>query len=188
MSILYKSPNCGEIELLMTEAEPSYIFSRVPENGTLVEWGCGGSTVFFLDNLKENQYFITIEHNKAWYDKMVDRVKDHPNKDRHVFLFIPPHEIPNNYYARPEEEMPCGLGEYICPDMDIITTADVFLVDGIARGPIAAFLSRKVKSGAEVIIHDYKGRENWYDWAVACYDYSKQPDDMVLVHMANSQL
>jgi hypothetical protein len=69
--------------------------------------------------------------------------------------------------------------------MDIIEAGDVFLVDGIGRGPTAAFLSRRVKDSAHVIIHDYKGRELWYDWAANCYDHKVIPEDMVLVHMSN---
>lgn len=184
MSIIHNSPTCGDIELLMEPAEPGYIFGLLPEDGTLVEWGCGGSTIYFLDNLNENQLLVSIEHNKQWYDAISEKIKDHPNIDRHVFLYIPP-EIPNNYYARPEEEMGCGLTDYICPDMEIIEAGDVFLVDGIGRGPTAAFLSRRVKDSAHVIIHDYAGRELWYDWAANCYDHKVVPEEMVLVHMSN---
>lgn len=187
MSITHKSPNCGDIELLMQPREPQYILDLVPENGTLVEWGCGGSTVYFLDNLKEGQTLVSIEHNEQWYNKILDLVKNHPNVDKHVFLYIPP-EIPNPYYARPEEEHPCGLRDYICPDVDIIEQGDVFLVDGIARGATAAFLAVRAKKEAQVIIHDYLGRENWYDWAVQCFDYSVQPEGTVLCHMAYTEI
>lgn len=187
MSIEYNSPHCGPTTLLMETAEPEYIYSLLPEEGTLVEWGCGGSTVFFLDNLKENQYLISIEHNDKWFEDMSEKLKDHPNIDRHVFLYIPP-EIPNPYYARPEEEMACGLEDYINFDMDTIKTADVFLIDGIARGPTAAFLSNHVKDSAQVLIHDYKGRELWYHWAALCFKHSVVPEECILLHMSNSEI
>jgi len=187
MAIEYDSKTCGPTTLLMTEVEPGYIFDLLPDDGTLVEWGCGGSTIYFLDHLKEGQTLVSIEHTEDWYDTISEKIKDHPNIDRHVFLLIPP-EIRNTYYARPEEEMGCGLSEYICPDIDLITSADVFLVDGIGRGPTAAFLSRKVKESAHVIIHDYQGRELWYDWAANCFDYRKELEDATLVHLSNSPL
>lgn len=187
MGLIYNSAHTGDIEILMTESEPSYIYNLLPDNGTLVEWGCGGSTIYFLDNLKESQYLVSIEHNKQWYDKISALVETHPNKDRHIFLYIPS-EIPNPYYARPEEDMGCGLTEYICPDMNLIKTADVFLVDGIGRGPTAAFLSRRIKQDANVIIHDYQGRELWYDWASNCFDYKVKPATMTLCHMSNTKI
>lgn len=185
--MIYNSQVCGEIEILMQPEEPGYILGLLPEDGTLIEWGCGGSTIYFLDNLKDTQYLVSIEHNKDWYDNISDRIKNHPNIDRHIFLYIPS-EIPNNYYGAPEEEMGCGLTEYICPDIEIIKSADVFLVDGIGRGPTAAFLSNKVKSTAQVIIHDYEGRELWYDWAANCYDHKVVPTNMILIHMSNSAI
>jgi hypothetical protein len=187
MAIVYNSPNCGDTEILMTEAEPGFIAGLLPDQGTLVEWGCGGSTVYLLDHLKPDQMLVTIEHNYDWYTKIKAKLEAHPNKAQHVFLYVAP-QINNSYYARPEEEMPAGLTEYICPDIDLIKSADVFLVDGIGRGAVAAFLSRMAKPTADVIIHDYAGRENWYDWAVNCFDYHKVPDQMVLVHMSNTKL
>ena len=187
MSTAYYKSQLGEIEIQMTEAEPSYIMGLLPENGTMVEWGCGGSTLYFLDNLKDGQYLISVEHNKQWYDKISDRIKEHPNIERHIFLYIPS-EVTNTYYARPEEDMGCGLAEYICPSMDIIKTADVFLVDGIGRGPTAAFLSKKAKQDAHVIIHDYQGRETWYGWASNCFHYQVSPADMTLCHMSNTPI
>jgi len=187
MAVTYKSAHCGDIDILMNEGEPSYIYGLLPDDGTLIEWGCGGSTVYFLDNLKENQYLVSIEHNKQWYDKISNLIENHPNIDRHVFLYIPS-EIPNNHYARPEEDMGCGLTEYICPDIDIIQSADVFLVDGIGRGPTAAFLSKKARQDAHVIIHDYQGRELWYDWASNCFDYKVIPENMTLCHMSNTKI
>lgn len=188
MAIKYDSPNCGEIELLMEPDEPAYIYGLLPDEGTLVEWGCGGSTIYFLDQLKPGQTLVSIEHNQNWYEKISETIANHPNIDQHVFLFIPPDGVANSYYARPEEEMPCGLEDYIVPDMDLIESADVFLVDGVARGPTAAFLARKAKDTAHVLIHDYKGRENWYHWAARCFDYEYIPDDMVLCHMSNTKI
>lgn len=182
MSIIHNSPTCGDVEMLMEPAEPGFIYGLLPEDGTLVEWGCGGSTIYFLDNLKESQYLVSIEHNAEWYEKVSEMIKDHPNIDRHVFLFIPPDGVTNNYYARPEEEMPCGLNEYICFDIDTIKQADVFLVDGIARGPTAAFLATVTKPEAHVIIHDYRGREGWYGWVENCYANHEKPEGMVLCH------
>lgn len=189
MNVEYDSPHCGKMAILMTEVEPEYIFGLLPEDGTLVEWGCGGSTVYFLDHLKENQYLVSIEHNADWYNKVSELIKDHPNIDRHVFLYIPS-EVPNPYYGRAEEDMGCGLTEYICPDIDLINSADVFLVDGIGRGPTAAFLSRRTKESAHVIIHDYKGRETWYDWAANCFDHQKKLDEggATFIHLSNSPI
>ena len=188
MSETYNSLHCGDIEILMQLDEPAYIYDLVPEEGTLIEWGCGGSTMYFLDHLKPGQTLVSIEHNRQWYDQVSERIQNHPNIEQHVFLFIPSDGVSNTYYARPEEEMPCGLEDYIVFDMDTIKTADVFFLDGVARGPTAAFLSRQAKDTAHVLIHDYKGRENWYHWAARCFDYEYVPESMVLCHMSNTKI
>jgi hypothetical protein len=185
---VYNSPYCGDVSIQMESKEPGYILNLLPENGTLVEWGCGGSTVVFLDKLLPGQRLVTIEHNYEWYSKIKEFLKNHPNSSQHTFYYIQP-TMNNPYYARPEEECPCGLEEYMCPDIDLITTADVFLVDGIGRGPTAAFLANKTKKNAHVIIHDYRGREPWYNWAVQIFDYNNQPTFLSsLIHMSNSKI
>lgn len=187
MGIPYNSPHCGFIELHMEPKDPKYILELLPEEGTLVEWGCGGSTVYFLDNLKEGQTLVTIEHRKDWYDSISNQIKNHPNLDSHVFLFVPS-DIPNNHFAKPEEETPCGLADYICPDVDLIEQGDVFFVNGVARGAVVAFLSRRARQDAHVILHDFNSRVDWYGWAVPCFDYSVEPDDMIILHLSNTQI
>lgn len=189
MSLQYQSPVCGKTDILMQQIEIDYVKSLFPDNGLMIEWGCGGSTIYFLDHLKPNQHMISIEHYQEWYDKVADKIKHHPNGTRHILYHykrIP--EIPKNYYAQPEEETPVGLEQYICPDLDKIKNADVLFVDGIARGPTAAFLSRRVKDSAHVLIHDYGGREAWYDWAANCFDYKKVLDGASLIHLSNSPI
>ena len=39
-----------------------------------------------------------------------------------------------------------------------------------------------------MIIHDYVGREIWYDWAVHQFSHNIQPKGTVLAHMSNSEI
>lgn len=187
MGIPYNSPHCGVLELHMEPKDPKYILGLVPENGTIVEWGCGGSTVYFLDHLKEGQTLVSIEHRKDWYENISSQIKNHPKLENHIFLFVPS-DLPNNHFAKPEEETPCGLVDYICPDVDLIEQADVFFVNGVARGAVATFLSRRAQPHAHVILHDFTTRGGWYDWVVPCFDYSVQPDDTIILHLSNTNI
>jgi hypothetical protein len=160
-----------EIDTVVSE------ISNLGSDGLMVEWGSGGSTVKWLESMKDNQRLISIEHNKEWYDKVNGYVQSRDDiKNRFTYhhqvekypatepLRITNHEYPHQVGSILEEH-PIGLDKYFFPDADILN-ADIFFIDGLSRGVIALmvnFLAQK--DNAVVYIHDYVGREHWYDWA-----------------------
>lgn len=151
----------------------------IPDDGYIVEWGMGGSTLIFADQLKPQQHLISIEHNREWFEKVQTSLANHPAHDRIHMVFVLP-ELPLYVYAfaQPQEEMPAGCKYYIDPTRIVGAMPHPFdwhrasfvLVDGIARGPVLASLRSKLLSNTPVYLHDYVGREMWYDWAVNLYD------------------
>jgi hypothetical protein len=155
------------------------LVDAVPTNGVILEYGSGGSTQFFADNLGEGRRLISIEHNEEWYDKVTVALKGHPHTDRiERFLHKPDFPLSRYVFANPEEEMPAGLQDYIHTNLALPYTysaVDFVLVDGVARGACLAALRTRLAPGTIVALHDYTGRENWYDWAVRLFDVVSGP-------------
>jgi hypothetical protein len=173
----------------------------LPPKAKLVEWGSGGSTTMFLENMGDGHTLYSIEHNEGWFEKVTEVLKDHPRRSQLVYMFIPP-EVQLSFwgYGQPKEENPCFLREYLNPEIAFegtrIWDADMYLVDGIARGANLAVINRRslpilgpgasVEEGTlpyhspDVFIHDYKGREEWYQWAVDMYSEHEQVGSTLL--------
>lgn len=170
------SINYGNIitEVQMHEDEIDYVLNvcnELPDSATIVEWGSGGSTCIWLDKLKPTQKLITIEHVEGWFNKVTEAVKVHFGdvSDRFTFLHIPEEYIQHGY-GNVIEEMPVGTREYIYPSSSIFD-ADVFFVDGIARGAcLMTILAKHTKKEPVIFIHDYVEREPVYDWVTQFFD------------------
>lgn len=157
-------------EIQMVQFDADFICDRIrqmPNDGLMVEWGSGGSTCKWLETLTDNQKLVTIEHNENWFNRVSRAIKNEFGDIKDKFTF---HHIPEQYiehgYANIIEEHPCGTAKYIYPN-DTIWNADIFFIDGIARGAcLMNVLYNRTKPNSVIMIHDYIGRENWYDWAV----------------------
>lgn len=165
--------NPDEIHFFQTFFE-----SNFPTNGKFVEWGSGGSTLLFLGMMTGERRMISIEHNKEWFDKVSEAIKDHPNRDKLLYLYIPPSISLDFYgYGVASEENACYNLNYINPELALykknnitIFDANAFLVDGISRGAcMATIFSLARNNQASVFLHDYVGREAWYNWAVSLF-------------------
>ena len=164
------SANYGPMtEIQMQQDEVDEVVSQISKlssEGLMVEWGSGGSTVKWLESMKDNQQLISIEHNEEWYNKVNGYIQTRDDiKDRFTY-----HHQDEKYgfkhgYASVLEEHPHGLDQYFFPDERIVD-ADIFFIDGIARATISLLVNVfAAKEDAVVYIHDYYGRENWYSWA-----------------------
>lgn len=158
-------------EIQMQQNEIDEVTSRIKEmsdDGLMVEWGSGGSTVKWLETLRANQRLITIEHNIQWYNKVNDYVKTRNDiNDRLTYIYRPELFNYQHGYARVEEELAHGLDDYIIPNTaKHLVDADIFFVDGIGRATIALLMKfMSTKPDPVIYIHDYYGREEWYTWA-----------------------
>lgn len=166
------------IPVTMDENEKNFfkdLLKNTPDDFKMVEWGSGGSTLMFIEYFSGNRKLISIEHNPDWFDKVNEAVKNEKNIDNFDYYFIPPLVKLDFYgYGIPNEENPCFNEEYICPEIfdDIkIYDADIFLVDGISRGAVLATIYAKAqrRNSCRIFLHDYRGRENWYNWVGNIY-------------------
>lgn len=160
-------------EIQMQPDEVEYMASRIsnmPLNGTMIEWGSGGSSVKWLETMKGDQRLASIEHNSKWHMTVSEYLNTRPDLNaRFTYMFKPELYGYEHGYATIAEEHPHGLDDYMWPSHPRVKVAEanIYFVDGVARATTALlckFLS--TKEDAEIYIHDYYGREVWYAWAI----------------------
>lgn len=173
--------NPEELNILMSQDEFDEVKStieKLPEDGKMVEWGSGGSTLAWLSILKPTQQLTSIEHNKEWFDKINKYIDDNNlSGSEFSYVFSPPLYLDYQHgYATIAEEHPYGLRDYIVPpsSSDFVLNADIYFIDGIARAAVAAVMLLFSKNeNAVYYIHDYTGREFWYDWLLGRITHKK---------------
>ena len=170
--------NYGNIltEIQMRQDEIDYVVDQIqkmPSDGLMVEWGCGGSTCKWIESLGENQKLISVDHNESWYNRVTRAVKAHFGdvSDKFSFYHIPEQFGFEHGYGHFIEEHPFGTDNYLLPPDSRWFDADIFFIDGIARAACALVtLLKHTKKNPVIFIHDYVGREDWYSWASQFYD------------------
>jgi len=145
----------------------SRTIKKQSSSSLMVEWGSGASTIKWLQEMDDDQRLISIEHSKQWYSLVEPVIASSGVLAPKLRYYLCE---PNGYwkhgYGYPAEENPMGLDRYFCPD-DKIFDADIFLIDGIARGVCALMvLYRSRKPNPIIFIHDWHRRQPWYSWAV----------------------
>lgn len=175
--------NYGNVitEIQMSEKEIEIMtnaIKSIPENGLMVEWGSGGSTCKWIETLKPTQNLISIEHNENWFNRVKRAIKNEwPENKNFEYIFEPEKYGFKHGYATPIEEHPLGTDFYLNPT-DKIWDADIFFIDGIARSACSLYvLLKHRKKNPLIFIHDYVGREPWYEWSVQLFDRKIFNDD-----------
>lgn len=141
----------------MAKNQRDYILSHVKTN--MLEWGSGGSTLYFLQNLKPNQHLTSVEHHKQWYEQVKTNTTQYKN---HTYHLIQGSVVGQN--ATPMEETPAGLGKYV--SFNIPEEVDTVLIDGVARSTCILMTYIK-RPDITVFVHDVK--RDWYDYAMKLY-------------------
>jgi glycosyltransferase involved in cell wall biosynthesis len=144
---------------LMGESHKLRILESIPSGGRYLEWGSGGSTIWLAHNVPENVEIISIEHDRAWAQKVKSTLKDKVN------LIIAEGRAGRN--ATIEEEDPTCLTEYIHA-ADDLGQFDCILIDGVARTACGIAAQRLLKENGTIFIHD--AQRWWYDGAKALFD------------------
>lgn len=153
------------------------IVAKLSDTAVIVEYGGGGSTLMFARLLRKSQRLITIEHNVEWYHKIKKELETTPNPNVELHLRTPDADASVWPFGHYYEETPYSCADYIhATNVEIPwTEVECVLVDGFVRGAVLAMLTTKVAPEITVMLHDYPGREDWYDWAVRLYDVVHLP-------------
>ena len=157
----------------MHESEINLIIAFLDKQHTMLEWGCGGSTILFPNYVKE---YNSIEHNKEWHSQVTDKVLKNELdnvKTHHVPNEDGGSDFPSNYER---------YKSYIEYPSKIKKKYDRILVDGRARQFCVEYCIPYLKEDGLVFFHDFwiQGRDRYrvvalkYFNEVASIVYSSQ--------------
>lgn len=129
----------------------------------VLEWGSGGSTVYFTRFLRDKGVpytWTSIEYNKGWYQKVSEEVKNDPNTK--VVLF----DVGNNNLRQRYTDME----EYIKYPKKKGVKYDVIFVDGRKRRRCLLESKDLLKDRGVVFLHDACRKH--YQCAFKVYPFS----------------
>ena len=143
----------GQLQAIMHSIGPRYV----------IEWGCGGSTKALLRDVPTLEILVSVEHNKAWYNKVKSEVKD--SRLRLYYSepkVLEPHWEPNNEKLQQELEAWCQrcederdiMADYIDHPRTHNVEYDIALVDGRARTHCVIEAMKILRHGGVVVLHD----------------------------------
>ena len=126
----------------------------------ILEWGSGGSTVYFTDFLESHSIpytWTSIEYNKMWYEKIKEATKHKPSVALVLF------DVGNNNLK--QRNIP--MDEYVNYPKTLNKKFDIIFVDGRKRRRCILEAKHLLKEGGVVLVHD--ARRHYYSCARAEY-------------------
>lgn len=133
----------------------------------VLEWGSGGSTVYYTNFLKDKGISYTwtsVEYNKVWYEKISDLIKNDSSTTLALF------DVGNTDLRQRYTQM----DEYVAYPAKLGKKYDVIFVDGRKRRRCLLEAQRLLKPGGTVLLHD--ARRTYYHCAFYVY-----PDSRILL-------
>jgi hypothetical protein len=130
----------------------------------VLEWGSGGSTVYFTRFLRESGIsysWTSMEYNKQWYEKITEAVKEDP--DTKLYLF----DVGNTEL----KQRFTNMDEYVTYPASLGKKYDVIIVDGRKRRRCLLEVAKLLKPNGTAILHD--ARRTYYHSAFKMYPDSR---------------
>jgi len=147
------------------------------KKSVVFEWGFGYSTIY-LSNIVGK--IISIEHNKEWYNKIKEEIKNLNIKNIELNLLLPDTNMGERYLeylSNNGDKTLLGMNFYnyvsYIDTFDILF--DIIIIDGRCRNKCLDKAIRMIKSGGFLVFDDYE-RER-YDVSLCKL---KDDDDFVL--------
>lgn len=145
----------------MSEKEINLILSFINKNDIMLEYGCGGSTLFFPKYVKE---YYSIESNQHWADSVEKSIP--PNAKIYCIPTRRPND-PDQKKIKKWSELYTtktyfAYKEYIEFGSKIGKSFSKILIDGRARPQCARFMYDYIDNEAIIFIHDWHPNRTWY--------------------------
>ncbi len=124
----------------------------------VLEWGSGGSTVYFTQFLKQHgrRYrWTSLEYNKAWYEKIRDAVAQDPNVEIVYF------DVGNNWVRQQKTNMDA----YVDFPKTRSARYDITLADGRKRRRCMLIAKECLKPSGVALLHDAERHYYQCSWS-----------------------
>ena len=142
----------------MSEEEIQKIQSYLRSTDIFLEWGSGGSTIYFSQFVKE---YISIEYDINWYKNIKETIIN-TKKQNINYIYCPP----NNDILLPvwhRTSDPKNFIEYVNVIDNIpITKYDKVLIDGRSRVECAKKILSYTNKDSVIFIHDFFTRPAYF--------------------------
>jgi predicted O-methyltransferase YrrM len=160
----------GELEAYMGPVEWSQLRAVVEALAPrrIVEWGAGGGTRALLEVCASLERYVSIEHDRGWFERVQRAVRDERLSLQHVAPNLPePERNLQQKAARARyaawvsrcEQDPEAMRDYVARPAQLIDAADLVLVDGRARCFCIAEGFRLLRPGGVLLLHDAQRSE-----------------------------
>ena len=147
-------------ELALAE---KYLKTANPNTSTLLEYGCGASTLYFSKYVHK---YYSIEHDYGWYSEITKEILKQKIKNIQLF-FIQSKCRPNLLENMDIPLFNKSLGTYIFEDYINFNThlgmLDYVFIDGCARKHCAFSVYNNLKPSSIVLFDDFNNREYYHD-------------------------
>ncbi len=135
--------------ILMSRREVAMIRRYLNPTNTMLEWGAGGSTVYFPLFVKK---YYSIEHDSRWYDKVKPQIL------YNVSMFLEDIHCQSNHKCLKRE----NCEEYVEKVNELDTEFDRVLIDGRGRRFCAEEVLPYLHNDSLVFIHDFWNRKRYH--------------------------
>lgn len=149
------------MRILIGQAHRERILKYITPGCRVLEWGSGGSTLWFSDRLPNGATLTSIDHDVRWHETTCRNIGQRHN----VQLLLCPPDGPLGRNATIDEEDPTYLHEYIHAVDD--SKFDVILVDGVARVACMEQAKKLLSRNGVIFLHD--AHRPWYDSGKALF-------------------
>lgn len=172
----------------MSQEEINLILKYLNKNQIMLEYGCGGSTLYFSKFVKK---YYAIEHNKEWFNTIKEKIKE--KKIDNINIVLKEILIDSRYLKKADNwnilsnsDNYKNFKEYIEAPSDLKTKFDVVLIDGRSRPECAKFIydNNMLNDNGVVIVHDFWNR-NYYHVVFSKYkeiDSVKNGQSLVILN------
>lgn len=122
----------------------------------ILEWGSGGSTKAILERCPFVERFVSLEHDRAWHERVRELVVDRRLELHLVEPDEPAPREPDAYkrFADRAEQVRDSFASYVDFPATLGTTFDFVLVDGRARSFCIAAGWQLLRPGGVLVVHD----------------------------------
>lgn len=124
-----------------------------------LEWGSGGSTQTLLAEFPFIEQYVSVEHNRAWHERVRSAVSDPRLRLFHVDADLPltdpkPKQAQIEAWDLRAEQESAVMASYVGLPRTLGISFDFVLVDGRARNFCAKEGYDLLRSGGVLVVHD----------------------------------
>lgn len=160
----------------MTFEAQSWLKEHLTTNQLVFEYGSGGSTIFLSKRVKE---LISVEHDKNWYQRVLDKLKREKLTSCKLLLRQPEHGLLNNFPPSDPKSYLSAAPSYRGMNFKRYVTSiekfpdeyfDLVIVDGRARPSCMASAKGKIRPKGCLLLDDSdrrpynRGKELLKNW------------------------